>query len=195
MTRIEIDVLLRNIRFNKSERDAAIASLYHDTALKEAIKSTLLSKGARAEDIQDIFGETLLQFVKTVVKNPTLELAVGLKRYLQGIAKHVWYNRLRKEGKHDHIDLDSAIGLEGDIQVEELVLKKEKYTLLHELVGKMGSKCKDVLMYWANGYDMQKIASFMDYKSSDMAKKKKFLCMKKLLLYIEQNPQIKEALR
>ena len=42
---------------------------------------------------------------------------------------------------------------------------------------------------------MEEIAKMLNYKSFKMAKKKKYECFKQLLKYLDQNPQIKMALR
>ena len=58
-----------------------------------------------------------------------------------------------------------------------------------------GKNCKEVLMLWAYGYKMKEIANIMNYKSDNMAKKKKYKCFKELLEFLEQNPEAKSALR
>ena len=45
----------------------------------------------------------------------------------------------------------------------------------------MGSPCKEILeMYYEKGYDMESIASRIGYKNADVAKKKKYECLKSL---------------
>ena len=72
---------------------------------------------------------------------------------------------------------------------------KDEMTLLHSLLETLGKNCKEVLLLWGNGYKMRDIADIIGYKSEEMAKKKKYQCFKTLLIYLEQNPEIKKSLR
>lgn len=173
----------------------AIARLYHDEKLRADILAVLLKSGGSEADFDIVFNTTLLQFVKTVVKNSNLEIKGEVKGYIVGIAKFVWYKEANLMTRNRSQNIEQAPEIADAIEPEALILKQEKIHLLKEILSQLGQACKDVLMHWANGYPMIQIAKMVGYASEDMAKKKKYQCMKKLLLYMEQNPQIKEALR
>jgi len=150
--------------------------------------------GGTEEDFNNVFSLTLMKFVKAVIQKPDLIISYELNTYISGIAKYTYLDTIRKEKKHSYVDHSDK---EDEMveSPEELILNKDKMHLLNEILMKLGKNCKEVLMYWANGYKMKEIATLMDYKSDNMAKKKKYQCFKTLLLYIEDNPQIKSALR
>ena len=78
---------------------------------------------------------------------------------------------------------------------EDLVIDFSQKKLIENLLSYLGRNCKEVLMYWANGYKMKEIAKLVGYKSEGMAKKKKHLCMDKLQKHIANNPSIIAILR
>lgn len=55
------------------------------------------------------------------------------------------------------------------------ILSEEKRTLLLNVLSHIGKNCKEVLMYWANGYAMDEIAQKLNYKSEGMVRKKERL--------------------
>lgn len=194
-TKLDIEVLISKIRSGKTGRDEVIGLLYYDEVLKQKIKMVVLRYGGQQQDIDEVFNTTLMQFVKTVVKNKEMEINSSLYGYLSGIAKYVWMNASKKEKKNRSEDIDDQFDIQSDTTPETLLLDQSKVDQLRGLLEKLGRNCKEVLMHWANGYSMKEIAEMMNYKSDNMAKKKKYKCFKELLNYLEENPEIKNALR
>lgn len=195
-TNFSTDQVLTKIRSGKEGRDLVLTHLYNDTKLSSGIKSVIYKMGGSEENFKDVFASTLMQFVKTVLQKPDLVIKHELNTYITSIARYLWLANKRKDSKYSFQELpieDSDENWEDG--PETLVLKKEKFFLLQELMDELGTNCKEVLMYWANGYKMKEIAELMNYKSADMAKKKKYQCFKALLSYLEENPNIKSALR
>ena len=194
-TTLDIERILTKIRSGKSGRDEVIGQLYYDEVLRQKIKSVVLRYGGQQHDTEEVFNTTLMQFVKTVVKNKEMAINSSLHGYLSGVAKYVWMNQSKKEKKNRSEDIDDQFDIQSDTTPESLLLDQSKVDLLGGLLQKLGRNCKEVLMYWANGYSMKEIAEMMDYKSDNMAKKKKYKCFKELLDYLEAHPEIKNALR
>ena len=169
--------------------------MYYDEVLRQKIKSVVLRYGGQQHDIEEVFNTTLMQFVKTVVKNKEMAINSSLHGYLSGVAKYVWMNQSKKEKKNRSEEIDDQFDIQSDTTPESLLLDQSKVDLLGGLLQKLGRNRKEVLMYWANGYSMKEIAEMMDYKSDNMAKKKKYKCFKELLDYLEAHPEIKNALR
>ncbi len=187
--------ILDQIRSGKSGRDEVIKQLYHDQSLKNTIISLVIKNGGNEENATTVFNSTLIQFVKTVIKNEDMKIDTSIRQYLIGISKYIWYKALSDRKKHRSEELQAFHDNADSIQPEALVIFQEKKELLSEILEQLGRNCKEVLMHWANGYRMHKIAEMLGYQSEGMAKKKKYKCMKQLLAYIEANPNIKAALR
>ncbi|MEE9439511.1 MAG: sigma-70 family RNA polymerase sigma factor, partial [Saprospiraceae bacterium] len=146
-------------------------------------------------DYDFVLGESLLRFIKTVIKNKNFKLRSSIPTYLAGIAKYVCLETQRKEKKHKNADFKYNQQVELSPSPEEIIIDFEKKILIRSLLPKLGKNCKEVLMYWANGYKMKEIAEMMDYKSEGMAKKKKHICFKALLEYVVENPEVKNLLK
>lgn len=191
----DIGLTISKIRSGKSGRDEVIKRLYYDDELRRKIRMVIHRYGGNNNDFDEIFNTTLMQFVKTVIKNREMVISSSLHSYISGITKYVWMNKIKREQKHRSEDIDDQLDLQTDITPERLLLDQTKVDQLQGLLQKLGKNCKEVLMYWANGYSMKEIAEKMDYKSDHMAKKKKYKCFKELLSYLEAHPEIKNTLR
>lgn len=189
------DVIISKIRSGKTGRDEAIGILYSDEVLRNKISIVIKKYGGQKSDFEDTFNTALMQFVKTVIKNKEMVITTSLHAYICGIAKFVWMNASRKANKIPTENIDDQYDIKADTTPESLLLNQSKIENLNGLLEKLGRNCKEVLMYWANGYSMKEIAVLMGYKSDNMAKKKKYKCFKELLDYLEENPDIKNTLR
>ena len=189
------DVIMSKIRSGKAGRDEAIGILYYDEVLRHKVNFVIKKYGGQSSDFEEVFNTSLMQFVKTVIKNKDMVITSTLHSYLCGIAKFVWMNKSKKENKIHTENIDDQYDIQADTTPESLLLDQSKIENLNELLEKLGKNCKEVLMHWANGYSMKEIADMMGYKSDNMAKKKKYMCFKELLDYLEQHPEIKKTLR
>ncbi len=187
--------IISKIRSGKPGLDEAIKILYYDEVLRNKVNFVIKKYGGQSSDFEEVFSTTLMQFVKTVIKNKDMVITSTLYSYLCGIAKFVWINKSKKENKTHTENIDDQYDIRSDTTPESLLLDQTKIENLNDLLGKLGKNCKEVLMFWANGYSMKEIANMMGYKSDNMAKKKKYKCFKALLDYLEQNPEIKKTLR
>jgi len=189
---IHRNLILKKIRGTKQERDEAVKLLYFDQDIRSSVKRFVMNNGGQSQDVRPILHICIMKLVKTVIKNDRLVLRNSLVAYIVGIAKFSWYDELTKRGKVWEGEIPHVID---DHTPEKLYLNLERKHLLEKLMGIMRANCKEVLMLWANGYSMEEIANNMNYKSFKMAKKKKYECMKQLLEYIDQHPEIKEVIR
>lgn len=187
--------IIHKIRGNEQQRAVAVNYLYNNRSLKQAVFRYVSSKKGNEEDALTIFHDVIIQFVKTAFSNLDLVIEGEADAYLMGIAKHLWFAELRKRGKNPTLDLDIQKDLAGvDESISSLLIKRDQRQMLSELLGKLGKNCREILMYWAHGFLMTEIADKMNYLSEGMARKKKSICMKELLLIVQLNPQIKHML-
>jgi len=191
---INTNSILDKIRSGKVGRDEVITILYNDQKLKSKVISQVINKGGSKEDALSVFNLCLVNFLKTVVKNKDLKITSNLEAYIVTIARNVWYQELRSNARFKTSEILENIDIVETQNSESLILKVEQMDLLGDLLTKLKKKCKEVLMYWANGYSMGEIADLAHYKSAMMARKKKYQCMQELLAYVAKNPQIKNAL-
>ena len=191
----DTEVITAKIRSGKVSRDEVIRKLYHDEVLRNKIRSVIKKYGGRESHFDYVFSRVLMQFIKTVVKNKEMIITTSLHAYLCGIAKYVWMNLSKKANKIHVEDVDDQYDIKSDTTPESLLLDHARIEGLNLLLEKLGKNCKEVLLLWANEYSMKEIAKVMNYKSDNMAKKKKYKCFKEVLDYLEKHPEIKKVLR
>lgn len=186
--------LVSNIRSGKSGRDEAIEQLYHDTKLRHNINSIVQKMGGSNYQATEMLNVAIMKFIKTVVTNKEFTLTSSVINYITGIAKFTFLNNLKKQKLNSTIPIDDYVFNDDAPQPSELIIKREKFELLTSVLSNLGKNCKEVLLLWGNGYNMNEIADKLGYKSSDMAKKKKYQCFKSLMKTVNNNTYLKEAL-
>ncbi|HKK88634.1 MAG TPA: hypothetical protein VJ917_07270, partial [Saprospiraceae bacterium] len=67
--------------------------------------------------------------------------------------------------------------------------------ILQQLLSQLGDMCKQLLIYWAEGYKMKEIATKMHIVSDTAVRKRKHSCLKKLLAIVNQDEEIKTVLQ
>ncbi len=187
----------QRIQKSSTERNELLVTIHNNLQLRNTIKSYLKSKGATDIELDHLYNETLVALIKTgfATKN-ILNLTGDLEPYLMGIARNLWYQECKKRKRE--ISLPEVISHQtADDQpvAEEIFLTKERYALLHDVLEKLRSNCRAVLMHWANGFSMTEIAEKLGYQSEGMARKKKSQCLAELNDFLFQNPHIKLQLQ
>lgn len=189
-------IAIGQVNQSEKERRALISKIYHNTKIKTSIFSLIQKSGGETHDATLIFDETIVHFVKTAFNKANASLSGDLEPYLMGIARNLWYQECKKRKRE--ISLPEVVSHQtADDQpvAEEVFLTKERYTLLHDVLEKLRSNCRAVLMHWANGFSMTEIAEKLGYQSEGMARKKKSQCLAELNDFLFQNPHIKLQLQ
>ncbi|MBK8450317.1 MAG: sigma-70 family RNA polymerase sigma factor [Saprospiraceae bacterium] len=190
-----IQEIIQGIRGTEKNRAAVVHQIYKDSRLKQSIKQYVLNHFGNAEDADILFDDMIVQFIKSVFSNREFKIEGDLSAYLMGIAKHLWFAESKKRMKLKHlVAIDNLDFINPDENSLDEILGSEKRTILQSVLDKIGKNCKEVLMYWANGFSMDEIASKLDYKSEGMVRKKKSICLKELIQLVQHNPDIKLAL-
>lgn len=186
---------IETIRSGKDGRDKVIGDLYGNAQIRSVVKSVVYKSGGKENHFDMVLNTTLMQFIKTVIKNEHIVITTSIKSYIGGIARFVILQELRLEKKTQTVEFDTQYDIKDSTNPESLIIDQSKKDLIKEILSQTGKNCKEVLMHWANGYKMKEIARMMSYKSEGMAKKKKHQCFKQLLEYLNDNPHIKSILR
>lgn len=180
------------VRSGKDGRDKVIKMLYQNEQMRaKAIKYVTTNSGTK-EDGLSVYCDSILTLVKQMATRRNWSITSSLDSYLAGIVRYTWLNDLRKRKKASGIDEATAVE---DNSALVTLITTDRHEYLHKTLDYLGDRCKEVLLLWANGYSMQEIADQCCYKSTDMAKKKKYQCLKGLIAFIERSPQVKERLR
>ena len=164
----------------KENDDRAWSIMLNNQDLRKMIFSLVIKNNGNEEDATDVLQDALIVLYEKIQLG-TFKLSAKLTTYLYGIAKNIWYNKLRRQGRLINTGDDYPEIPETD---EELLPNKEEMTgALNRLSNAMediSEQCRKLLLLFYSGKKMSTIADEIGYANEDSAKNNKSKCMKKL---------------
>jgi RNA polymerase sigma factor (sigma-70 family) len=136
-------------------------------------------------DLSEIYQRSFTILYFNIKKGKVDHITSSIETYLFGIGKMVIKEWWREKSKMKQIEEDTTQNLEAiDLFYGAFSGNEGNGTLnekLHLALKNLGEPCKSIitLFYWDRN-SMEAIASKMGYKNELGAKKKKYLCLKKL---------------
>ena len=141
------------------------------------------------EDARDIFQEGMLVLYDKMQARD-VEWKSSLKTFLFAVCRNKWLMVLRKKKTQN-----SAVDLEGISEMESAVVEdietSERYKLMRKGFEQLGVECQQVLTLFFDGHSMRQIAEKLSFTAA-YAKKKKFICQKKLIDLVSADPSFQE---
>jgi RNA polymerase sigma factor (sigma-70 family) len=175
-----------------SKNDLALAYLYKKNY--RMVASYIQRNSGTAPDAEDVFQDSMIVLYNQV-KRGSFRVESSLGTYLYGIAKNIWYKRLRKAGRETELTIEheSIVSEESHLKVLE---QTDKSNLIAALLEELGEKCKEVLLlYYFEKLRLRDIADRMNWGSEQVAKNNKARCMKKMRELVGNHPNLKVDLR
>jgi RNA polymerase sigma factor (sigma-70 family) len=175
-----------------SKNDLALAYLYKKNY--RMVASYIQRNSGTAHDAEDVFQDSMIVLYNQV-KRGSFRVESSLGTYLYGIAKNIWYKRLRKAGRETELTIEheSIVSEESHLKVLE---QTDKSNLIAALLEELGEKCKEVLLlYYFEKLRLRDIADRMNWGSEQVAKNNKARCMKKMRELVGNHPNLKVDLR
>ena len=173
----------------KNGNDSALVELYK-LYRNEFINWSHNNYNISSDDAKDIFQETIIAFYNNVRTDQLTELRSDLKTYLFAIGKFKMLTFLKKHNRSvTYSDFNVLKVVE---PTENTMENKAEQEFIKDTVRKFLNEqcedCKKVLeLYYFKEMNMKAIAKEMGYKNSDVAKKKKYECFKKLAEMVKKN--------
>jgi RNA polymerase sigma factor (sigma-70 family) len=155
------------------------------------IKNYVIVNGGKETDAGDIFQEAIVVIFKNL-KNREFEINCSFGAYLLGLCKIIW-NKKRVE----YITRETPMreDFECTPSNEEKLLEDYRQNLRNRLFQKhyrnLESHCKKVLRMFYKNNSFEEIALEMGYKNAEVAKRRKYLCLKYLTEQIKADPEYK----
>lgn len=194
--KLDSSKILTLLRSTPEDRKRAIVSIAEHKKLKLDTERYVIKNSGTIDDATMIFHDAIVVFTKKVFLDKNLTITNNIEAFIYGIVRNLWLNELRKRSKHLTEELDTNTNEKVDsTDIFEALSKKEDIAALRSVMTKLGSKCKEVLIYWAGGYSMKEIAKKLDYASEGMVRKKKHHCYKSLVELIQKHPHFKHKLK
>lgn len=155
------------------------------------VKKYLLKKGARKEDVEDVFQDSVMTFYKmTIEKKIASDLNVSGLLYTISVNK--WFNLMRKNNRQVVVDFQENESYQFiPDEIRELVLVKTEKNLLNSLFSQIGDKCIQLLTFTIyQDLMIEDIQERMGFSSEAAAKMQVKRCREKLYEQLDKNPTL-----
>lgn len=176
--------MIRSLKEDRVVKRKAEEHLFNKYAyfIKEGISKYSLDE----EEIFSAYCDTILQAIENIV-NTRFEGRSALKTYLYRIFTNKCVDLIRKKTTNKNsihqtapiFDLLTKISDPAKSVVQQLIEKSDAELLKTKLT-ETGEKCKQLLMMFAEGFTDKEIATFLEYKSSDVVKTSRLRCLDRL---------------
>ena len=176
---------------DKARRNSLIKEILENAEFVNWANSFVLRNGGGKDDVQTVINDTVLNFIKVCLK-PDFQLK-SVQGYLKGSAKNIWYQIFRKRKGFTSLDLVADQSEEESITID--LIQREKKKLLNILLDKISEDCKQILTLWAYNMRMKEIASKLNFSSEGYVKKRKHICLKRLIAVSQDHPEILKELK
>jgi RNA polymerase sigma factor (sigma-70 family) len=139
------------------------------------------------EEASIVYSDAILTVIDHI-KVDKFESKASLKTYLNQIFYNQCVSFIRKKttkkatSTYDTVLLDNILEpLHDESQnIISQIIQKEEESDLMERILKIGEKCKELLMLWAEGNSDKEIVNLLAYASVDVVKVSRMRCMAKL---------------
>ncbi len=139
------------------------------------------------ENAKDIFQESIIAFYENICDGKLTFLTCNIKTYLFSIGKYKLINDLKKTGRmvtYDEVEMINDQTNPFKIMDDNDYNKK----IIQENLEQLTKKEREILkLYYEENRDMESIAKKLGYKNADVAKKQKYLALKKLAALVKKN--------
>lgn len=175
------------------ERGAAMAQLFYNRGWPGRVRAFVLKQGGTVEDAEDHLQDVLVA-TDRALRQGYFKGEGRLDTYIHRIMQQSWYNKKRKKKPILTGHAERAEPTD-DLDIEQLLLSKEKVAQLMELMGQVGDRCKLIYYFRSLGDSFAEIADKMGFSSAALAKKERYRCTKRLEAFLEANPAWKKLLQ
>jgi RNA polymerase sigma factor (sigma-70 family) len=151
------------------------------------------NSGSEAEG-KDIFQEGLLVLYKQI-REGKFRGESQLRTYLFSICKYLWFQKLKKENRRAELQENYEWDPQ-EIDPYRAMQDEEQKKMVLALFEELGQACKKILL--ASLYDnksMEEIARESGFKNEQIARNKKYKCLKRLQAMLDKQPGLRDALR
>ncbi len=165
----------------KENDNRAWSTMLNHQDLRKMIFSLVIKNNGNEEDALDVLQDALIVLYEKIQLG-TFELSAKLTTYLYGIARNIWYKKLRDQ-ERTLINTNDDYPEIPDIIEQSLTDKKELSGTLNRLSNAMediSEQCRNLLMAFYGGEKLNKITEQFGYSNYDSIKNNISKCRKKL---------------
>ena len=164
--------------------------LYEDCLPK--IEKYILRNNGDKDEAYDIFQDALLIFYKQVKLNK-FKKEHEVHGFIYSVGRNLWINRIKKRNKQ--VSMDGQVFINDTNPLQDLITK-ERETIISEVLGKLGERCKELLTFSIyQNYSMDKIREAMGFSTVNAVKTKHYKCKQRLIKLVKDNKAFKNTLQ
>jgi RNA polymerase sigma factor (sigma-70 family) len=174
------------------DRQRAWAKLYRQCYPQ--VRSLVLNKGGKVEDVGDLFHDALIALLKNL-QEKKFEFRASVSTYLYGICYKLFCKKFQKAVRKQDVELAfwESLSLDSDYDPTRDILWDR---VASALMGKLKPECREILVeFYFNKRSMRELQSHFNVNSEQAVKNKKMRCLNYLRALIENtdiNPEIQE---
>lgn len=128
---------------------------------KDDIFKYLVSITKNPQLSEDLLSDTFLAAIKSLYN---FQNKSDIKTWLFSIARHKWYEHLRKS--HDHIDIDTLFEIYISDSPEETIFNNQIAEKILNLLEKESPRNKDIILMRSEGYSYYEISKKFNISES-----------------------------
>ncbi len=160
-----------------ADNEAAFEYLYGLLYIK--VVGHIRKNNGSEEEARDIFQDALLAFYK-LIRQERVPEDLKTEAYIFSICRNLWLKKLKKQKREVPLEEEAHDVPVLAEQLENLITT-EKHEFLEEAIKALGPDCQAVLVaYYYEQLRMEEIREQLHFSSVQVAKNKKYKCMKKL---------------
>ena len=151
------------------------------------IESFVVANLGTTEDAWDVFQEAMVVLLQKLREDAHI-VHSSFSGYLFGIAKYIWYRRMRQLYNEDGlgVELDEDILPKHEYvqivnDVEVLASREERERVFQEAYISLKIDCRRIIEMIINGCDIKEITEYMNYASVKYAFRRRQQCRERLL--------------
>jgi RNA polymerase sigma factor (sigma-70 family) len=174
---------------NGDQLNSAIFFIYREYS--NTIQAFILANNGSQQDAEDIFQETVVNFIDLVKKN-RFRGEASVKTFLVAIARNLWLNELKKRVRSDFREkVFEKSREEAELDVSQYIADREIKQQFLGVLEKLGEPCKKLLtLFYYENLPMKDIVHHLHYENEQVVRNKKYKCLQSLTEMVKQNPVI-----
>jgi RNA polymerase sigma factor (sigma-70 family) len=174
---------------NGDQLNSAILFIYQEYS--NTIQSFILANNGSQQDAEDIFQETVVNFID-MVKKERFRGEASVKTFLVAIARNLWLNELKKRERSDIREKVFEKSREDtEMDVSQYIADREVKQQFLGVLEKLGEPCKKLLtLFYYENLAMKDIVQHLHYENEQVVRNKKYKCLQSLTELVKQNPVI-----
>jgi RNA polymerase sigma-70 factor (ECF subfamily) len=176
--------IISGLKQNGAERSRCEFALYqsYNYFIREGCKKYSLS----ADESQIAYSDAIFSVIISIGKN-LFEGRSSLKSYLFQIYSNkcvdlVRKNTTNKSSVHNGTGISDMLGQlpDGAKNAVEKMMQKYQLSVIAEKLKEIGEKCREMLLFFEEGYSDKEIAEKLQYQTAAVAKTSRLRCLDKL---------------